>query len=454
MTPRPEAGAGLHVLMIGFAVPDDTLLSVCRVDRYMPVQTHKLSWSVIRGLEANGCRVDLISSLPISTFPSGRKAFVKLSRPVRPNGSEWVLLPFINVLVLKHLTRFVSCFWFTTRWLISTAYTGRKVILLYGTNSAHMYAALLATRLFRVPVVTLVSDPPSVALPGEGSFVRSIRHADVWLLKRGLRAMDGVISLTRQLAEVFAPSVPAIVVEGVLSSQDVARFVALPQLKPQGTGGMADFTVLYAGGIEASYGVALLLEAFSRLEGAHCRLWVCGKGHLAVDVERAAREDPRITYWGFLPQEEVLAKVSQATVLVNARPSHQSFTEFSFPSKTLEYMASGRPTITTRLPGIPHEYFPYLHGLEDETPAGLATLLAVLRDTPQEELDRFGDRARAFVTETKNEESQGSRIRHFIEHVLSMDGITASTVSATTMESGTRTAPVIDADVCGTTEGR
>lgn len=230
--------------------------------------------------------------------------------------------------------------------------------------------------------------------------------------------MDGIIALTRDLVDLYAPALPGIVVEGILSSEDAAQFATSNEATVPARGGDRQFVVLYAGGLEAAYGVQILLEAFRRLEGAHCRLWICGRGSLQDSVASAAASDGRIIDYGFQPPERVPVLLRQASVLVNPRPSGQEFTRFSFPSKTIEYMASGRPVVTTRLSGIPDEYWQYVYPIDDESPEGLARLLARLRDTPTDVLDRFGARARDFVLGQKSESVQGRKICRFIAEVV------------------------------------
>lgn len=409
-----EGAGDLDVLIIGFAVPEELLAEVCQIDRHMPVQTHKLSWSVIRALERNGCRVDLISSLPISSFPSGRRILVRGRRVRGPGERYWVLLPFANVHVLKHLTRFVACLWHTRLWLRWRRSRGRRVILIYGAHSAHLYAAILARCGESVTMAALLTDPPTESLVGEGTFVRLLRRLDRSLLLRGMSAMNGLVVLTPGLAQLYAPGLPTLVVEGILSSDDESCLREQSSDSATAGGQSRPFTVLYAGGLQRSYGLGLLLDAFRQVEGGSCRLQIFGKGEMESEIQRAAAQDPRIEFGGFLPPSALQSRVREATVLINPRPSREAFTRFSFPSKTLEYLASGRPLVTTRLPGMPSEYFEYVYPIDDETVEGLSRLLRRLRDTSREELNRVGDRARSFVLRHKNEAAQGQKICRFL----------------------------------------
>ena len=135
------------------------------------------------------------------------------------------------------------------------------------------------------------------------------------------------------------------------------------------------------------------------------------------EIRRQAEGDPRIYYPGLLAPVEVFRLSQQATVLINPRPSRERFTRYSFPSKLLEYMATGKPVISTCLEAIPVEYDPYLIWLDHETPECLAALLQQLHALPQERLDKIGRRGREFILNKKNYRQQGERIVEFIEHV-------------------------------------
>ena len=45
--------------------------------------------------------------------------------------------------------------------------------------------------------------------------------------------------------------------------------------------------------------------------------------------------------------------------------------KYFFPSKMMDYLASGTPTISTKLKGIPEEYFNYCFTIENGDPKTL-----------------------------------------------------------------------------------
>ena len=104
-----------------------------------------------------------------------------------------------------------------------------------------------------------------------------------------------------------------------------------------------------------------------------------------------------------------------ATLLVNPRPTGEEYVKYSFPSKTMEYMSTGTPVLTTVLPGMPREYYPYVYLLEDETADGIAAKLREIFALTDEALFQKGCAAREFVLKEKNNVRQAGRILAMLE---------------------------------------
>ena len=77
-------------------------------------------------------------------------------------------------------------------------------------------------------------------------------------------------------------------------------------------------------------------------------------------------------------------------------------------------MASGTPLLTTKLPGMPKEYYPFVFLFEQETVEGYANAIAKVLSHSEQELIKFGLKGREFVLKTKNNIQQGKRMCDFI----------------------------------------
>ena len=127
-------------------------------------------------------------------------------------------------------------------------------------------------------------------------------------------------------------------------------------------------------------------------------------------------ENITIKYKGNASKSHILEMERKATLLVNPRPSTEEFTKYSFPSKTLEYMASGTPLLTTRLSGIPKDYDSYLYYFNEETVIEMAEMLKKVMSKTKKELDDFGFKSREFVINNKNNNIQAEKIFNFIQN--------------------------------------
>ena len=116
-----------------------------------------------------------------------------------------------------------------------------------------------------------------------------------------------------------------------------------------------------------------------------------------------------------LLSSQVVEKEMSATLLVNPRPTNEEYVKYSFPSKTMEYMASGTPVLTTALPGMPKEYYPHVFLIHEETPAGIAQALKDTLSRTDADLFRFGCKARAFVLKERNNIVQAGKILAMLE---------------------------------------
>ena len=144
-------------------------------------------------------------------------------------------------------------------------------------------------------------------------------------------------------------------------------------------------------------------------------LHIYGIGDYQQELEQIAEGNPSIHYGGLLLPSQVVEKEMEAAVLINPRPSDEEYVRYSFPSKTMEYMSTGTPVLTTALPCIPEEYRPYLYFIQEETPGGIATALRQVLSHSDEELFEKGCRARRFVLEQRNNVVQAAKVLDMLE---------------------------------------
>ena len=79
-------------------------------------------------------------------------------------------------------------------------------------------------------------------------------------------------------------------------------------------------------------------------------------------------------------------------------------------------MVSATPILTTKLPGIPKEYYDYIYLIEDESIEGIAKTLKDILNIDYKDRNEFGKKAQMFVLNNKSNIMQAKKIKEFLIH--------------------------------------
>lgn len=349
----------------------------------------------------------------VVSYPRGDRVWYPAARGDIGGRFPATLISFVNLGALKPITAGLSLFPHLLAWAWRHRHRPR-VILQYNVTSPPGIVSVLAGRLTGTKVCAVVADinvPEAVSVASN-----PLRRIEYWLQAYILPRFDGLVVLTRQMAQDFAPHTPHILMEGGAPDPPPALdgTASCPPRQDSDP-----FVVMYSGRLVELKGVPLLLSAFSRLEGDRYRLWISGDGPLRGDVERAAARDPRIRYFGLLPVHEMRERYGQATVFINPHSTKLRSARYVFPSKLIEYLATGKPVITTcSTPEVEEEYAGVAFVLTEEDPAELAGMIRRVAQMPQSQLELMGERGRAFVLGKKSWRVQGRRIAVFLKAIV------------------------------------
>lgn len=142
-------------------------------------------------------------------------------------------------------------------------------------------------------------------------------------------------------------------------------------------------------------------------------LHLYGAGGDASFIEECAKQDPRIRFFGRVDRKTLLVALKKAHLLVVNKPTEDDYSNYSFSSKILEYMASGTPLLTTKVGGMPEEYLKYVYIIEDESIDGISIALTVAMDSVLKEHYVFCEKAAHFAIEDKNYRKMTEKILSF-----------------------------------------
>lgn len=262
------------------------------------------------------------------------------------------------------------------------------------------FSQLLAAKRYKinhpnVKVIEMITDLPQYMSSNSSICYRIAKRIKTSVDYHLMNCVDGFALLSLAMTDhIPTRNKPVVQIEGIFDSGGGSF--------PSGEKQRA---ILYSGNLGRRYGIIDLLDAFTKTSIDY-KLQICGVGDGADDVKRYAEKDSRIVFLGSLPRTEVLRLQSEASLLVNPRHKADAFTRYSFPSKTMEYMASGTPTLMSELDCLPEDYKQHLYFFDDESVEGMSKKIEEICSKPQEELEAFGKAASEFILKNKNAEAQ------------------------------------------------
>ncbi len=357
---------------------------------------------VTTGLQANGLRITSLTAIPISSDHHKKKIWC--IRKETENNIRFIYLPFINITYFRQVCIAVASFFYTAFWIIRNR-KNTPVIIVDVLNVALSVASLIAAKILRVKTCAIITDIPVMLMHMSNKKAYNfLGKLAVWLSTKLISSYDYYVMLTEQMNHLANPkNKPYCIIEGLVDSSLKDIFI-LNQKKPE------ERIILYAGSLYEKYGIKKLLDAFIKLQLSDIRLHIYGDGEMAETISEYTGKDNRMAFFGVVPNHTVVEKLREATLLVNPRPSNEEFTKYSFPSKNMEYMASGTPLVTTPLPGMPQEYYQYVFIFDDESVEGIFMKLKSILSLSQNELSEFGMKAREFVLNQKNNIIQARKL--------------------------------------------
>ncbi|ALC04868.1 hypothetical protein CDES_02030 [Corynebacterium deserti GIMN1.010] len=397
------------VTILGFDYPDNDLDILLGRDSRPQVQTRLFARRLTQMMqETTSLPVNCISAAPISPYPVHPQRIVAPSkqREIRTKvaRASFRSLPQLNYRITKLPSRLITSF---LAVILQSFRQRHGYVVVYSVHVPFMISGLALAKLTGGRSVGVWTDPPGMLIHRHSSrILRLIRKFEKKLINILGNRFDLLIVLTPDLAKELADGVPYLVVEAITDELPPAKAV-YRESQP------TVFT--YTGGVSKRYGVDKLVEALQILPSdSNIELKIFGTGDYEDELLAVAANNPTITFAGQVSHKEAVNAQNSSDFLINARPAGEAYTRFSFPSKTLEYLASGVPVLSTRLPGIPEEYWRVLIPIEESTPEEIATAMIRASELDKNQRSYLGQQGRELAM-NKTYAAQAQKVRKFLE---------------------------------------
>lgn len=206
-----------------------------------------------------------------------------------------------------------------------------------------------------------------------------------------------------------------IVMEGLLDPDKMYRAIESKQTEPNIKSKNKEI-ILYTGTLKRIFGITDLIDIFNKANFENCELWICGSGETESYIRQCEESNSNIHFFGNVSPEEALYLQSQATILVNPRSADGNYTRYSFPSKTIEYLLSGKTVIMNRLPGIPSEYDNFIFYPTDKSHDSWIEKLQEIMKMDAMQRNKIANLGRDFILTQKNSQIQCKRIINLLNN--------------------------------------
>ncbi len=390
---------GMNIIFVGTCCSRKAYRAILAEEQRVSQQYQKYCTLLLQGVRQNGVAARSLAVLPVNTR-NNRKKYISLPDD-EENGIYFTYVPCLNVPVLKRIVNFGGIV--VKLWRLISQNPDCVIIADPFSVSAYTAARIVSRRRGK-KIVGIVTD-----LPTAYGKRYDRRPTITQTLSRMLdETCDGYMCITDELNSVVNKGKkPCVIIEGFADSRIDPNESNKDAKAPV-------FTVLYAGGLYKQYGIEDLVKGFMLADLERAELHLYGDGAYVPEIEMISQVYDKITYYGVKDNDHILQEEKKAWVLINPRPT-LGFTKYSFPSKNMEYMASGTYTATTDLPGMPKEYKKYVFIIEDATAEGIATALKALYALPCDELTRRGEAAKEWILKNRNNTVQMRKVLDMIE---------------------------------------
>lgn len=377
--------------------------------KQMGLAAEVFPWALIDGMMSNDIDFDIISAPIMPHYPKFKKKSLPEYKGVFDYGDiRYESLPHSTVFYKRDLSIYKLAKKKIAEWC--KKYEKRdKCIIIYTLVPGLMAASTAAKKKYpNLKVCVIIADmiEDNLNLFPNASFLKKIQvQLYSRYIHKAYKDLDFFVLLTEKMKErIRCINNNYCILEGTYSGNP-GEFVDEKQ---------KERILMYGGGLYDFENIRTLIKAFNKIKDKESKLVLYGNGPLVELIKEESKQNNRISYGGVLTHDQFLIRIKQAYLLINPRqPSNIG--DYTFPSKIMEFLASGTPTLMYRVGGIPTEYYNHCIELKGYSEEELAISIDNALALDHEKLNQIGQDASRFIIEQKNPKKQVEKIIKLVE---------------------------------------
>lgn len=395
----------MEILFLGGVFDDSHNKEIIsKTKTYVEYAANNFQKKIINGLKECNANIRVISAPFLGAYPKAYSdIYFKGFSDNKNDQSGYEYVHFLNIWGIRNFSRkkalkkairnFAECD------------GDDKLIIVYTPHTPLIQAANYAKSIDKnIKICLVVPDLPQyMNLADNVSKVyKMLKKFDVKTFMRENKGVDTYIVLTEAMIDKLeVEKRPYDVVEGIYQKADTWGNKSEKSVQK---------TIVYTGKLDKSFGIMNLIQAFSMIDNPNIRLLICGNGEEASNVERAAEKDKRITYKGQVASEEARKFIIDGDILVNPRQNNSEYTKYSFPSKIIDYLATGNAVIAYKLDGMPDIYKEFITFIEDDKIETLRDTLIQVLNMNNAQTQLMAEKAKVYLENELSEKAVAKKI--------------------------------------------
>lgn len=404
----------MNILYFGTACDKDYEDRITKITKATyTIAQNNLERALLNGLYDNGVENLELNCLPALQYEVlSKRTFIHSEvRRINHNLSTKTF-PILKIKFIKELLIVLTTFFRIIKWNFKFRKDEERTVFSVINYAPVTLIVYVLSKIFKYKNVSMLCDLSKDTYATERGKKESLLKNNIMklylrLIQKLETSFDKYILLTSPMNDlVNKQNKPFVIIEGIYNN-DLSI--------SKNTSDKSKNILIYSGSLFSDYGIDIILESFKLIKNPSFELHIYGSGELETLVRNYQSTDKRIKYFGFVSREELFDRLNSATLLLNLRDPSLSYTKYSFPSKTFEYLASGTPILTTKLKGIPNEYYDFMYTVDAYNSEIISNKILEICEIDLEERIKFAEKARKFVIENKTQNPQVKKIISLLE---------------------------------------
>ena len=306
----------------------------------------KFNRNILSGLSRLYDKTITISEAPIGSFPDKSK---KIYFKGFSNGSN-IYCSFLNIKFLRNIFIRKSITKNIKKSLKKLEKEEYEVDIYCVEAHSPFVAACskIKSKIIKNKVFVSLDLPNKMNFLKKSLLYRVLKHFDNKNILKNISYFNKFIFLTKHMNDFYKRET-FFVFNGITNS-----------FFPYSESRSEERYLLYTGTISDEYCDFKFLKDISKMcEKEHIYIYVAGAGDIK-NFHKYFLDCSNVKYLGLLTPDELLPYINNCVGLINTRPNNEIF-KYSFPSKIIEYLASGKPVVSRYLSCFSDDILSYLN---------------------------------------------------------------------------------------------